>query len=176
MSLCHRNIVFIFGNSWLGKEYESLFFIDMELCTMDLNEYIYSERLLPTEPFVNTPIYNPLFPSKDECTLSKVRNVWSIMTEITAGLKFMHDHNLVHRDLKPKNSTPSHIRIELWLQVLYCRTSRWKFPDLGFGPRLFLCPRMVGCLLESRRATIPQKIYRLTPSLLSEKLALVGCT
>ena len=111
MSSCHRNIVIVFGYGWLGKEYESVFFIDMELCALDLSEYIYGQRSLPRENFFE-PIHNGLFVSKNDRPLSKVRNVWAIMKEIGAGLKFIHDHNLVHRDLKPKNSIPSSISID----------------------------------------------------------------
>ena len=58
------------------------YFIDMELCDMNLEEYIY----------------------QDNSSTMPATDIWRIMKDITDGVAFVHGNNEVHRDLKPTNS------------------------------------------------------------------------
>ena len=67
----------------LGKFTDSSqYFIDMELCDMNLEQYIQTS---PVE----------------------IDRIWEIMKDISDGVTFIHNHNEVHRDLKPRNGTLS---------------------------------------------------------------------
>jgi serine/threonine protein kinase len=68
--------------------------IDMELCDLDLREYIAgtkSRESVPTFFVTNEP------------PPSKTRQVWNVMSHITSGVEYLHGKHVVHRDLKPAN-------------------------------------------------------------------------
>ena len=89
-----RNIVSVFNHGWLKKS--PYYFIDMELCDLNLETFIYSEYISGFQK-----IFNPdSEPSKEV----RVRNMWPIMLDIVHGLQFIHRHGQVHRDIKPRNS------------------------------------------------------------------------
>ena len=70
------------------------YFIDMELCDLNLAE------------FIHDPVsQNPSIPSlvKDITPSLRAQQVWYIMMHITSGLAYLHSLNVVHRDLKPPN-------------------------------------------------------------------------
>jgi serine/threonine protein kinase len=97
----HPNIVEILRDgfetlAFIGEYY----FIDMELCDMNLHEYIHDERILIEDPQISR---GPTFVSKSCSLLERMRNIWAIMIHISQGLKFLHDHGHAHRDLKPSN-------------------------------------------------------------------------
>lgn len=97
----HKNIVTILHHGPLpSSDYH---FIDMQFCELNLDDYINGER--PTFGQVHTtPSRNFAFVPRD-CSLQlKMQNIWTIMSEISDGLKFMHEKRFVHRDLKPRNS------------------------------------------------------------------------
>jgi serine/threonine protein kinase len=73
----HKNLVAILG---LGKFDSSHYYIDMELCQSDLEQYIQTSNV-------------------------EIDRIWGIMRDISDGVAFIHSHNEVHRDLKPRNST-----------------------------------------------------------------------
>lgn len=96
----HGNIIRILDYGWFPHNY---FYIDMDLCDLNLYDYIYGERLVQGDMSfeeVKSPIYIP----RDTSLLIKLRNIWAIIGHISDGLKFIHNHGQVHRDLKPRNS------------------------------------------------------------------------
>jgi serine/threonine protein kinase len=69
-------------------------FIDMELCDLNLVEYIYCTR--PRELV-------PTFFIKDQPPPMKARQIWRVMLQIVKGVEYLHQNQVVHRDLKPAN-------------------------------------------------------------------------
>jgi serine/threonine protein kinase len=89
----HPNIVEVLRLGRLvGSPY---YFIDMELCDMNLENYIYSNS--PKQE--SLPHFVKTAPSS-----VKASQIWNIMRQIASGVAFIHSHDEVHRDLKPRNS------------------------------------------------------------------------
>jgi serine/threonine protein kinase len=69
--------------------------IDMKLCDMNLENFIYNnspkQESLPH--FIRTAS-SPI----------KTSQIWNIMRQVASKVAFIHSHNEVHRDLKPRNS------------------------------------------------------------------------
>jgi serine/threonine protein kinase len=108
------------------------YYMDFEYCEINLHEYI-QEIDLQKGP----KLIAKLFPcSGDGRTdfekTSNIRNVWSIMYEITNGVLFLHQNNLVHRDLKPGNSIHPFDDFNLFLVLFCCSDGEWKIADFGF--------------------------------------------
>lgn len=92
----HRNIVPILRHGWIREN--STYFLDMECCPMTLDTFICHQF----SSALGISHFLPLttnFPS----ILPPVFSLWSIMRDITSGLKFIHLLNTIHRDIKPKN-------------------------------------------------------------------------
>lgn len=82
----HENIVMVMRHGWLNS---SFYFFDMELCNMNLEEWIRStgkKRGLTGVGGYDVDVFN-------------------IMKQITSGIGFIHSHMEVHRDLKPRNGS-----------------------------------------------------------------------
>jgi serine/threonine protein kinase len=62
---------------------------------MNLEDYIYGNS--PKQESL------PRF-VKTASSLVKSSQIWNIMRQITSGIAFIHSHEEVHRDLKPRNS------------------------------------------------------------------------
>jgi serine/threonine protein kinase len=71
-------------------------FIDMELCGINLHEYIKEARS-------ETKTKYPCFIQNVSHAMSAAQ-IWNIMRQIASGVAFIHSLDEVHRDLKPKNS------------------------------------------------------------------------
>jgi serine/threonine protein kinase len=102
-------------------------FFDMELCDMNLADYIYGtlDESTAATYFI-----------KDQPPPMKSRQIWNVMLQITRGVEFLHGKNMVHRDLKPVNGI-RHIPITLTEIVLYSRKdSVWKVADFGYTTKL----------------------------------------
>jgi len=69
-------------------------FIDMELCDLNLVEYIYCTK--PREAV-------PTFFIKDQPPPMKACQIWTVLLQIVKGVEYLHHKHMVHRDLKPAN-------------------------------------------------------------------------
>jgi len=104
MKICksgHQNIVQVLRHDWLQSG--STCFIDMELCTLTLSDYI-SRRSLFTEQ-TSGPLLmdSSTFVSEDCSGQQKLINIWTITHHIAQGLDYIHEMGYTHRDLKPPN-------------------------------------------------------------------------
>jgi serine/threonine protein kinase len=88
----HANIVSVLTIGALINS-EDLF-IDMELCDVNLAEYISC-----TKPRDSVPTFFVL----DQPPPVKARQVWNVMLQIAKGVEYLHLKHVVHRDLKPAN-------------------------------------------------------------------------
>jgi len=93
----HPNIVQVLRHGKIGPYY----FIDMELCDLNLEMYVERFRSEISTVEINFP-----FPMEhlDLKRTNKTKNTFNILEGITNGVVFIHDHNEIHRDLKPRNS------------------------------------------------------------------------
>jgi serine/threonine protein kinase len=98
MKLCgkenHKNIVSVL--KWGELPNSAYYFIDMELC--DLNLAVYIHRTDAPSPSESLPYF-----IKDASSDLRALQIWNIMRHIAGGIKYIHSHNLVHRDVKPAN-------------------------------------------------------------------------
>ena len=78
----HENVVGVYRQAQL----EGLYFIDMELCDFNLQQYIYEFDTLNGMPALDTQI------------------MLKIMRDVSQGLAFIHESKKIHRDIKPQNS------------------------------------------------------------------------
>ena len=84
----HENIVEVFK---LGEFADSShFFIDMELCDINLEGY-------------NKSCWTMSVLADDSLLGSREMEMWNIMTQISNGVAYIHGQGEVHRDLKPLN-------------------------------------------------------------------------
>jgi len=90
----HMHIVTVFKLGELRNA--PYYFIDMELCGLNLAEYIHN----PTPPNLSesTPAFIKAAPPP-----MRALQIWNVMKQIASGVKYMHSFNVVHRDLKPAN-------------------------------------------------------------------------
>ena len=75
------------------------FFIDMELCDLNLDEYIHCTE--PPYPSASIPYFIKNYPPP-----LKAQQIWNVMRQIASGVQHLHTMNMVHKDLKPANSKP----------------------------------------------------------------------
>jgi serine/threonine protein kinase len=96
----HQNIVQVLQHGCFRSDF--LYFIDMELCGLALDDYIHDRtRFVEQSPnFLNHPTF-----VSDNCSIHlHLLNVWTIIDHIAQGLEFIHREHYAHRDLKPANS------------------------------------------------------------------------
>jgi serine/threonine protein kinase len=87
----HNNIVEVFQHGKLPNS--PYYFIDMELCDMNLDMYIES---------IDRPITGNAKAFLSPDLVATV--IIDIFRDITRGVVFIHNHHEIHRDLKPRNS------------------------------------------------------------------------
>jgi serine/threonine protein kinase len=95
----HPNVVSILNDGWTTEPFP-FYFIDMELCDIALDAYLSGQR-----PAAFQSSDNAAFVAKDSTELSTLQNIWRISGDIAAGLEFLHENRLAHRDLKPGNGS-----------------------------------------------------------------------
>jgi len=109
----------------------------MELCDLNLDEYIYHERPIFSYVGANRTERAPEelpFIQGHEDALAQMVNVWTIMIHIASGVDYLHSHGRVHRDLKPKNSISHATFFILTISVLYSHSHAvWKLTDFGIS-------------------------------------------
>jgi serine/threonine protein kinase len=101
----HENIIGVLKHGWLRGMALNVYFIDMELGTLTLADYIrYCKSFKsPTLDVAAIPASSPVFIHKDGTLLERIGNMWTIGLHLARGLEFMHRLGHVHRDMKPSN-------------------------------------------------------------------------
>lgn len=127
MKLCrkgHKNIVSVLKFGELPNS--AYYFIDMELCDLNLGTYIH--RIEPPNPLESLPYF-----IKDASADLRTMQIANIMSQVAGGIKYIHGHDLVHRDVKPANGMYLFSQTETDnCIVLYSRKdSVWKLADFG---------------------------------------------
>lgn len=90
----HENLVQVLYHGWLPQD-SSFYFIDMERCLYDLDQYI-QEGSTQLSQFMSEDGSETQF-------LKRFRFTMDIAKQIANGLAYMHARNEIHRDLKPRN-------------------------------------------------------------------------
>lgn len=91
----HKNIVEIFE---YRRHVNNLnYIIDMEVCRLNLHDYMYSSAKTPPILQQCSPYY------ENNRNVDKVESIVDVMLQITSGVAFIHKLKEVHRNLKPSN-------------------------------------------------------------------------
>ena len=93
----HVNIVQVLAHGQLSNA--PYYFIDMELCNLNLHDYIHREP--SAEPLESMPDI-----IREPGSASSLQ-IWVVMSQIAAGVEYIHRKGHVHRDIKPANGTVS---------------------------------------------------------------------
>lgn len=98
----HEHIVSILRHGWLDT---TRCFVDMELCDINLEDYIEGRFV------VGVLVHQPEFISHGTESYLRLMNTWTIMIHISCGLEFIHEKGFSHRDLKPANGNAGDLPI-----------------------------------------------------------------
>ena len=91
----HDNIISVLGHDRLSPT-SVIYFIDMELCSINLEEYIQGTKVG----------VRGLIDWNTACNEGQQQFLlFAIMQQLLSGLAFIHGLDEVHRDLTPQNST-----------------------------------------------------------------------
>ena len=124
----HKNVVTVFQHGNLPKSH--YYFFDMELCNFNLENYL--QRLW--EP-TNDETMSVKSQSRAIIRWStRMNSVLNIMSQIACGLEYIHGHNEIHRDLKPRNSIlPIVSSIDRSTVLFSEKEAVWKISDFGIS-------------------------------------------
>jgi hypothetical protein len=92
----HENVILALKH---GRLDEDRYYFDMELCILNLADYISGDI---KSIYGLSKYIDPKSGLEDLGCLS----MWGIINQITDGLAYIHSHNQFHRDLKPQNGIP----------------------------------------------------------------------
>jgi serine/threonine protein kinase len=92
----NENIVTVYNHGLLWPNY----FIDMEICMGSLQDFVHDRFLVS-----GTLRWKTM--DKRAQILYMIRN---LLRGICKGLKFIHDHDEVHRDISPDNSSSQSVQ------------------------------------------------------------------
>jgi serine/threonine protein kinase len=95
----HQNIITILQHGPLRST--DYYFIDMELCEVNLADYISNsyDRTRLTDSSVGKS-KSPVVVMRDCLLYEERENIYTIMHHIAAGLEFLHERKYAHRDLE----------------------------------------------------------------------------
>lgn len=88
----HDNIVQVFTHGDVANF--PYYYIDMELCDLDLSDYIASCQSKSEICCLRSKALSPV---------EKMSKTFDILSDVTRGVAFIHQHEMVHRDIKPRN-------------------------------------------------------------------------
>lgn len=94
----HKNLVNILQHGELSNNPKYPYYIDMELCDMNLKDYIHSSVDIFVGQYSSGSPH--ILPNRSKGPLY----IWNIMEQVSCGIVFIHDEGCVHRDVKPANS------------------------------------------------------------------------
>jgi serine/threonine protein kinase len=123
----HKNLIKFIRHGQL----ESFYYFDMEFCDFNLEDYIYDRTELSVIESIRMT-FCLLLDSRDwdPQTAQGLPYGVRIFEQITKGLKHLHEMDLTHRDVKPRNSTIFNIVTDI--QVLFSMADgHWKIADFG---------------------------------------------
>lgn len=89
----HVNIVQVLNHGYLSNA--PFYYIDMEFGDLNLHDYIHGQ----TSPNPSESI--PYF-IREAGSVSSLQ-IWVVMSQIAAGVEYIHRKGHVHRDIKPAN-------------------------------------------------------------------------
>jgi serine/threonine protein kinase len=90
------NIVSVLNFGKIPRSY--FYFLDMEFCEFNLDTYIQRKWTPEIKEKAPKLVGIDVLP---ECV--RIAQAGKIMTDIAAGVSFIHSHKEIHRDLKPQN-------------------------------------------------------------------------
>jgi len=91
----------------------------MEYCNFNLQDYIHPKTSESTPVFVREPGSGSLL------------QIWTVMSQIAAGVEYIHQKGQVHRDIKPENGIRLPVLYLIYLVLYSCKDAVWKLADFG---------------------------------------------
>jgi serine/threonine protein kinase len=123
----HENLIKVLRQGWLPDN--SCYYIDMELCDYNLEEYIQTQR---SKAATESP--GSVQVESDEMRGElRLRGVADILNQIGLGIEFINNLGEVHRDLKPSNGKDNSLfRRSNSFGVSALLFGRWAVENCGF--------------------------------------------
>jgi len=104
----HVNIVQVLDHGQLSKT--PYYFIDTEFCDLNLHDYIHREPSPELSKSIPYFIRGAGSPSSLQ--------IWVVMSQIAAGVEYIHQKGHVHRDIKPENGLALYSMTDLISSIL----------------------------------------------------------